>query len=155
MVALAALWRSCGVEPSAVVGHSQGEIAAACVAGALSLQDGARIVALRSRALTALAGRGGMLSVLLSERDMAQRLLRWGPRLFIAVVNSPSSVVVSGEPQALDELLAECEQDGIYARRVPVDYASHSAQIEELRVELEQTLRGITPREGEIPFYSS
>ena len=74
MVSLAALWQSCGVQPDAVVGHSQGEIAAACVAGVLSLADAARVVALRSQAIaTGLAGRGGMLSVALPEHQVRQR----------------------------------------------------------------------------------
>ena len=78
MVALAAVWRSMGVEPDAVVGHSQGEIAAACVAGALSLEDAAMVVALRSRALRRLAGRGAMAAVGLAEGELRERVGRCG-----------------------------------------------------------------------------
>ncbi|MDC0774137.1 acyltransferase domain-containing protein, partial [Streptomyces sp. HD] len=125
MVSLAALWRSFGVEPAAVVGHSQGEVAAACVAGALSLEDGARVVAVRSRlVLEKLSGRGGMVSVSLPVDQAEERLARFEGRIGVAAVNGPTSVVVSGEPEALDELLAECEAAGVRARRIAVDYAS-------------------------------
>ncbi|MFI9379845.1 SDR family NAD(P)-dependent oxidoreductase [Kutzneria sp. NPDC052558] len=152
MVSLAALWRACGVEPVAVVGHSQGEIAAACVAGALSLSDAARIVALRSRALRAIAGTGGMVSVSLPVSEVRERL--FGP-LDVAAVNGPSAVVVSGERVALDGFVAQLEAEGVRVRRIPVDYASHSAQVESIQGELAELLKGIEPRKGEVPFYST
>jgi polyketide synthase 12 len=89
MVSLAGLWRAHGVEPAAVVGHSQGEIAAAVVAGGLSLDDGARVVALRSRALAGLAGQGGMVSVPADARQVQEWIGRWGAQLSIAAVNGP------------------------------------------------------------------
>ncbi|WP_160310970.1 type I polyketide synthase, partial [Streptomyces sp. 150FB] len=104
MVSLAALWRSYGVEPDAVVGHSQGEIAAACVSGLLSLEDAALVVALRSRALVALSGLGGMVSVAEPVDQVAERLKAWEGRLSVAAVNGPSSVVVSGDADAIDGL---------------------------------------------------
>ncbi|WP_103355950.1 type I polyketide synthase [Amycolatopsis sp. CA-128772] len=152
MVSLAELWRSYGVVPDAVVGHSQGEIAAAVVSGALSLQDGARVVALRSKAISALAGRGGMVSVAAPLPEVEARLT---DRLSIAAVNGPSAVVVSGSPAALDELIGSCEADGVRAKRVPVDYASHSAQVEQLREEILEVLAPITPRTPEIAFLST
>ncbi|MFF5443394.1 SDR family NAD(P)-dependent oxidoreductase, partial [Streptomyces achromogenes] len=155
MVALAELWRAHGVEPDAVVGHSQGEIAAACVAGALSLEDGARVVALRSKALVALAGQGGMVSVGLGHDQAAEYVGRWDSRLTVAVVNAPGSVVISGDLDALEELLASCEADGIRARRLPVDYAAHSVQVEEIREQLLTDLDGIEPRTADVPFYST
>ncbi|MEW1723524.1 type I polyketide synthase [Streptomyces sp. NPDC093109] len=148
MVSLAALWQAAGVTPDAVVGHSQGEIAAAVVAGALSLEDGARVVVLRSRAITALAGRGGMVSVPLPV-DEVRSLLPEG--VSVAAVNGPSSVVVSGDPAGLETVLASVER----AKRVPVDYASHSAHVEEIREELLTTLAGLAPRSAGIPFYST
>ncbi|WP_052746002.1 type I polyketide synthase [Allosalinactinospora lopnorensis] len=156
MVSLARLWRSHGVEPAAVVGHSQGEIAAACVAGALSVDDGARVVALRSQAVAAsLAGRGGMVSLALPVDRVESLLERWPGRISVAVVNGPGSVVVAGEPEALDELCGACEAEGVRARRIPVDYASHSAQVEALKDRLLDALSGIAPRSAEIPFLST
>ncbi|MFJ9953470.1 SDR family NAD(P)-dependent oxidoreductase [Kitasatospora sp. NPDC091207] len=141
MVSLAALWRSFGVVPSAVVGHSQGEIAAACVAGALSLEDAARVVALRSGVIAeGLAGLGGMVSLALSPSGVQELVAAGGGGLSVAAVNGPNSVVVSGDPSALAELLAECEARGVRARRIPVDYASHSAQVETVRERLLEAL---------------
>ncbi len=155
MVSLAELWRACGVRPAAVVGHSQGEIAAACVAGGLTLADAARVIALRSRALVALAGRGGMASVALGREGIEPLLVRFGGRVGLAAVNGPGAVVVSGEVGALQELVERCEADGVRARMIAVDYAAHSAQVEEIRAELVEGCAGIAPREGEIPFHST
>ncbi|WP_235783782.1 type I polyketide synthase [Amycolatopsis orientalis] len=156
MVSLAELWRSAGVEPAAVIGHSQGEIAAACVAGALSLDDAAWVVALRSKAIAAsLAGRGGMLSLAAPVADVERRLVGWGDRLSVAAVNGPSATVVSGDPETLEELQAACTADGIRARLVPVDYASHSAHVTELETHLLDVLAPIDPRTPRIPFYST
>ncbi|MDT0344222.1 SDR family NAD(P)-dependent oxidoreductase [Streptomyces litchfieldiae] len=155
MVSLAELWRSCGVEPAAVIGHSQGEIAAAAVAGVLSLEDAARVSALRARALLALSGRGGMVSVAEPAENVRGRLARWGERLSVASVNGPGSTVVSGEPAALDELLASCEAEGVRARRIAVDYASHSPQVAEIRDDILTALEGIEPRAATVPFVST
>ncbi|MFE4971399.1 SDR family NAD(P)-dependent oxidoreductase [Kitasatospora sp. NPDC056651] len=155
MVSLAALWRSYGVEPAAVIGHSQGEIAAACVAGALSLQDAALVVALRSRALDALRGRGGMLSVPLPHREVADLLGRWADRLSVAAVNGPRSTVVSGDTGALAELHAHCTAEGVRSKVIPVDYASHCAHVEAVRERLAEVLAPVSPRSAEVPFYST
>ncbi|MFF2654133.1 type I polyketide synthase [Streptomyces sp. NPDC058045] len=155
MVSLAALWESYGVRPAAVVGHSQGEIAAACVAGALELADGARVVALRSRTLVRLAGRGGMVSVA-ADRETAEGLAdRWQGRISVAALNGPAATVLSGDADALDELLAHAETQDIRARRVDVDYASHSAQVEELQAELATALAPVTPGPARVPFLST
>ncbi|HZN19902.1 MAG TPA: acyltransferase domain-containing protein, partial [Micromonosporaceae bacterium] len=155
MVSLAELWRHYGVQPAAVVGHSQGEIAAACVAGALSLEDAAKVVALRSAALVGLSGRGGMVSVSLPVDEVEQRTAAWGERLSVAAVNGPATVIVSGEPEALDELLAGCEADGVRARRVAVGYASHSAQIDTIRDQLSEALAGVSPKAARVPMVST
>ncbi|MFF3426898.1 type I polyketide synthase [Streptomyces sp. NPDC002602] len=155
-VSLAGLWRSCGVEPAAVVGHSQGEIAAACVAGALSLEDGAALVTLRSTLIAGeLSGHGGMVSVALPPADTARRIARWDGRISVAANNSRRSTVVSGDPEALAELVAGCEADGLRARRIPVDYASHSAHVERIEERLAELTAGISPCGGEIPFHST
>ncbi len=155
MVSLAGLWRAHGVVPGAVVGHSQGEIAAVCVAGGLSLEDGARVVALRSRALLELSGLGGMVSVGLGVDAVRERLAAWDGRLSVAVVNGTGSTVVSGDVDALDELLAACEAEGVRARRVPVDYASHSAHVERIEGRLAELLAPVRPRSGDIPLMST
>ncbi len=156
MVSLAALWQAHGVTPDAVVGHSQGEIAAAVVAGGLSLADGARVVALRSKAIAAgLAGQGGMASIALDAEHVEKLVAEWAGQISVAAFNSPSSTVVCGEPGALDELLAQCQADGVRSRLIPVDYASHSARVEAIEGELRDVLAAVEPRTGEIPFYST
>ncbi|WP_224304678.1 type I polyketide synthase, partial [Streptomyces olivaceus] len=161
MVSLARVWEWFGVRPAAVVGHSQGEIAAAVVAGALSLEDGARVVALRSRAIAAeLAGHGGMVAV---DRPLAEveRLLagyagsEHDGQLTVAAVNSPATTVVSGGTAALDALMADCEARGVRARRIPVDYASHCAQVENIRTQVEKAAADVVPRPARIPFFST
>ncbi|MFD8009772.1 SDR family NAD(P)-dependent oxidoreductase [Streptomyces sp. NPDC059762] len=152
---LAALWRSVGVEPDAVMGHSQGEIAAAYVAGALSLDDAARVVALRSTALLSLADTGGMVTVSGSRDTVTELIGPWEGKLWISAVNGPSSTVVGGEVEALDELLARCEADGLWARRVPVDYASHCPHMAVLEEELTRKLASITPRTPRLEFRST
>ncbi|MEW2525011.1 type I polyketide synthase [Streptomyces sp. NPDC047071] len=155
MVSLAALWRSYGVEPAAVIGHSQGEIAAAHVAGALCLDDAARVVAVRSRALRVLSGRGGMVSVVAPVDRVRRGLAPWSGAVSVAAVNGPRSVVISGDPTALDAAMAAFERDGVRVRRIPVDYASHSAQVEEIRDTLVEALSGIRPRPAAVPFHST
>ncbi|MEU1288817.1 type I polyketide synthase [Kitasatospora sp. NPDC005856] len=153
MVSLAALWQAHGVHPDAVIGHSQGEIAAATVAGALTLHDGARIVALRSQAITTIAGHGGMVSLALPAHRID--LTPWHDRISVAAVNGPTSVVVAGDADALDELVEKFTADGIRARRVPVDYASHSAHVERIQDELLTLLAPVSPRTADIPFHST
>ncbi|WP_405777748.1 type I polyketide synthase [Streptomyces sp. NBC_01538] len=156
MVSLAALWRHHGVEPAAVVGHSQGEIAAACVAGALSLADGAKVVALRSRLIVEeLSGPGGMASVNLPVAETRERLSDWGERLSVAAENGSVSTVVSGDGDALDELLARLRAEGVRAKRLPVDYASHSAQVAAIEEQLLARLGDIRPRSCDVPFFST
>jgi acyl transferase domain-containing protein len=156
MVSLAELWSSYGIRPDAVVGHSQGEIAAATVAGGLSLDDGARIVALRSRAILTLSGRGGMASVALPADEIAERIARrWPERLSVAVVNGPTSAVVSGDADALAELVAEYRSEDVRARLIRVDYASHSTHVDGLRHELLDALAPVRPRTGTVPLLST
>ncbi|MFK4067219.1 SDR family NAD(P)-dependent oxidoreductase [Streptomyces sp. NPDC029674] len=155
MVSLAEVWRSYGVEPAAVVGHSQGEIAAACVAGALSLEDAARVVALRSRELLRLAGRGGMVSLAAPEERVREMLLPYDERIGVAGVNGPQAVVVAGEPAALEGLLADCAREAVRARRLPVDYAAHSAQVTDVGDALRTALAGVRPRTPDVPLYST
>ena len=156
MVSLAALWRACGVEPDMVIGHSQGEIAAAYVAGGLSLDDAAQVVAVRSRAIAALAGTGGMASIGLPAKQVTERLavgrdgFRWPPTTARPPRWSPVT------PKRWRELVADCEGAGVFARLIPVDYASHSAHVEPMsRNALLAELSSITPLPRAIPFYST
>ncbi|WP_200926521.1 type I polyketide synthase, partial [Sphaerimonospora mesophila] len=152
MVGLAETWRWLGVEPAAVIGHSQGEIAAAVVSGALSLADGAAVVALRSRALGALSGSGAMASIAAPAEQVDDLLSRY-PGVEIAVVNGPAATVVSGPVAAVEALVAGCEAQGLRARRIAVDYASHCALVEPI----EEQVRAIevAPRSAGVPFYST
>ncbi len=156
MVGLAAVWESVGVRPDAVVGHSQGEIAAACVSGALTLDDAAKVVALRSQAIAAkLSGRGGMASVALGEAEANARLALWDGRIEVAAVNGPASVVIAGDAQALNEALEVLAGDGVRVRQVAVDYASHTRHVEDIRDTLAEALAGITAQAPVVPFFST
>ncbi|MGW0337529.1 SDR family NAD(P)-dependent oxidoreductase [Streptomyces sp. NPDC003011] len=155
MVSLAELWRHHGVEPAAVVGHSQGEFAAAVVAGALSLQDGARLVAVRSRVVRSLSGRGSMASVALPVAEVDKHLAERGGEIGVAAVNGPSATVVAGASDDVRAYLAYCAEQGVRTRPVPIAYASHSPLVEPVREELLRELSGITARAGTVPFYST
>ncbi|WP_267898601.1 type I polyketide synthase [Actinomadura sp. WAC 06369] len=154
MVSLAAVWEAAGVVPDAVVGHSQGEIAAAVVAGILSLEDAAKVVALRSRTLRALAGRGGMLSIAEPVEAVRARIASFEGRLSVAAVNGPSATVLSGDADALRKLVESCGEQ-VRTRVIPVDYASHSAHVDELRDEIVSVLQGIRPGEARVPMVSA
>jgi polyketide synthase 7 len=155
MASLAELWRSVGVVPDAVIGHSQGEIAAAYVAGALSLEQAARVVALRSRLLVELSGKGGMVSLAVAVPRAQELIAPWGEKLNIAAVNSVSAVVVSGEVGALAELMRCCQAVNVRARLIDVDYASHSAQVDAIREPLAQALTDIKPCSSPVAFFST
>jgi acyl transferase domain-containing protein/acyl carrier protein len=154
-VSLAALWRAWGIEPDAVVGHSMGEVAAAHVAGALSLEDAARIICLRSRLMREVAGRGAMAVVELGADELRDWLAPHGGALSLAVSNSPRSSVVAGDAHALDALLAKLEAARVFCRKVKVDVASHSAQVDPLREPLLRALAGVQPRAGTVPLGST
>ncbi len=155
MVSLAEMWKSAGVSPDAVIGHSQGEIAAAYVAGALSLRDAARVVTLRSKLLRSLAGPGGMVSIACGAERARELLAPYGDRVDIAAVNGPAAVVVSGDVAALEDLIAVCAGRELRTRRIDVDYASHSVEVEAIRAELIEALSGIEPRSSRTAFFST
>src|SRR2546423_2577162 len=151
MVSWARLGEAKGVRPAAVVGHCVGEIAAACVSGALSLEEAALVASVWGRAKARLAGRGAMAAVSLPPHQVRTRL---GDHLTIGAVNAANATVVSGAPDAVDGLVRELGAAGIAARRIPIDVAVHSAQIAEIRDEVLAGLAGIRPRPPLIPFYS-
>ncbi|MET8976363.1 type I polyketide synthase [Streptomyces sp. NPDC004539] len=156
MVSLAEVWRSHGVEPGLVVGHSQGEIAAATVTGALTLPDAARVVALRARAVARLAGRGGGMMQVAAARDTVTGFLSaHAPDVSVAVVAGPAATVVSGPSLSLAALSAVLEEAGHRTKVLPIDYASHSAAVEELREEILDALAPIRPLTTLVPFVST
>ncbi|MFG3105057.1 SDR family NAD(P)-dependent oxidoreductase, partial [Streptomyces sp. NPDC048182] len=154
MVSLAAVWEHYGVKPAAVIGHSQGEMAAACVAGALSLEDAARVVAVRSDALRQLAGRGAMASLGVGAEQAAE-LIEGHLGVGIAAVNGPASTVISGPPEEVAALVADAEARGLRARTIDVDYASHGSQVDEIRDQLTERLSDIRPVATDVAFYST
>ncbi|MGW0932759.1 amino acid adenylation domain-containing protein [Streptomyces sp. NPDC002644] len=154
-VALAAAWRELGVEPAAVVGHSQGEIAAAVVAGALTPAEGARIVAVRSRALQGVAGVGAMAVVELPLEEVTRRIAGYDGRISVAAVNTPSSVALSGEADAIEDLLFDLDDDDVVCGKLEAPVASHSHHMDALLPALEAELAGLAPRPGTVPLYST
>ncbi|MEV6839020.1 SDR family NAD(P)-dependent oxidoreductase [Streptomyces sp. NPDC051133] len=155
MVSLAAVWRARGVRPDAVIGHSQGEVAAACVAGALSLNDAAAVVALRSRALTELSGTGAMAVVALPHSEVVTRLEGLGGRVSVAAVNSDRATVIAGDVEPLEGLLADLDREQVFVRRLDVDYASHSARVEPVRATILDELDGVTTYPTSVAWYST
>jgi acyl transferase domain-containing protein/aryl carrier-like protein len=154
-VGLAELWRSWNIQPDAVVGQSMGEVAAAHVAGALSLGDAVRIISKRSRLLKKKCGLGQMMSVDLSLRDAQRLLVGYEDRVSVAVSSSPTATVLSGESAALNELMEQLQKDDIFCAMVKVDVASHSSQMDSLREPLLQGLVNIRPNIPETPLYST
>ncbi|MFD8011282.1 SDR family NAD(P)-dependent oxidoreductase [Streptomyces sp. NPDC058955] len=154
MTALARLWQHHGVTPDAVIGHSQGEIAAAHIAGALTLDDAAKIVALRSKAIRDISGTGTMAAIPLPAHDIDTTGVGAG-QVSIAAINSPHTTIVSGDTDTLTQLVADYQKRGIDAKTIPVDYASHSHHVEHLRDHIISALDDITPRTPTIAFHST
>jgi len=155
-VALAELWASWGILPEAVVGHSMGEVAAACFVGILSRQDAAKIICRRSALLTRVSGTGAMVVVDLTPAE-AQRLItpEVAGKISLAVSNSPRSTVLAGDPATLDGIVEVLEKRDVFCRWVRVDVASHSPQMDPLLADLSVALADVQPREGSIPMCST
>ena len=155
-VALAATMKAYGVRPGAVIGHSLGESAAAAIAGALSLEDGARVICRRSRLMSRIAGAGAMASVELPAQQVLSELKARGVNdVVVAVVTSPESTVIGGATETVRELVAAWEQRDVLAREIAVDVASHSPQVDPILDELTDVLAELNPKTAEIPFYSA
>jgi len=154
-VSLAALWRSWGITPAAVIGHSLGEVAAAHVAGILDLNDAAKVICRRSKLLRTIAGQGAMALVDLSVEDANEAISGRTSTLSIAVSNGPRSTVISGDPTDLRAVLDTLTERDVFCRPVKVDVASHSPQVDQLLDELRAQLAGIEPRSTEILFRST
>jgi len=154
-VALTALWESWGIRPNAVVGHSIGEVAAAHIAGILSLEDALKVVYHRSRIHQRMTGKGRMLAVRLSPREVFHLLEEYSGLVSPAVQNSPDSCILAGEPWVIKEIHKRVEDDNVFCRLLDVEYAYHSYQMDPHRAELISSLEGIKPSEESIPFYST
>jgi acyl transferase domain-containing protein/acyl carrier protein len=154
-VSLAALWRSWGVEPDAVIGHSMGEVAAACIAGALSIDDAARVICHRSRLLGTMVGQGSIAVLGLSREDVQRRFSAESDRLWVAACNGPSTTAVSGEPALLKEIVAALQKEDIFARIANADVPAHSPRVDPLRAELFEAIRGIVPHTTRAQMFST
>jgi len=154
-VALAELWKSWGIVPDAVVGHSMGEVAAAQIAGVLSLVDAVKIICRRSRLLMRVAGLGAMVVVDLTRTEAEQAITGLEDRVSIAVSNSPRSTVLAGDPKVLDSLVARLEEQEVFCRWVRVDVASHSPQMDPLKEDLFAALSDLEPRPAKVPLFST
>jgi acyl transferase domain-containing protein/surfactin synthase thioesterase subunit/acyl carrier protein/short-subunit dehydrogenase len=154
-IAVAKLWMSWGIQPHAVAGHSMGEIAAAFISGALDLDDAARIICTRSRLMRAVSGQGGVMAVTELSLNEAHALTQRYHQVSVAVNNSPRSTVLAGDQEIIGQVMAELESRNLFCRKVKVDVASHSGQMDPLKEELYQSLQGIKPKPTIIPLYST
>jgi acyl transferase domain-containing protein len=154
-VMLARVWMSWGIRPGACLGHSMGEVAAAHIAGALSLDDAARIICTRSGMLRQKRGLGGMALIDAPREDTERLLTTFANTLSVGVINGPRSTVVSGERREVEALLTAVEAHGLFGRAVKVDVASHSAMMDDLLDPLKDALVELRPRRGERRLYST
>ncbi len=154
-IALATWWRSLGIEPAAVVGHSMGEVAAAHVAGAISLEHAMAVVCQRSALMKTTRGRGGMALVELTLEEAEGHIASYGGALSVAAINAPRSTVLAGDPNALDALLRELDLRGVFGRRVKVDVASHGPQMDPLVGRLAEAVRSVTGHPADTAIYST
>ncbi len=154
-VGLASLWRSWGIEPDLVIGHSMGEVAAAHVAGALTLADAAAIICLRSGLLRNLRGSGGMAVAELGRKDAEHLIEEYAGQVSVAAVNGPTSTVLAGDRGALQGIKGSLDAREIYCRIINVDLASHCRDVDPLRGALLDALADISPAQGSVPFCST
>lgn len=154
-VGLAAVWRSWGIKPDAVVGHSIGEVAAAHLAGALSLAEAVRVVAARATSMQDTFGKGAMASVELPVETIEAVIAPFGGRLSVAATNAPDVTVISGEPEAVAAVVARLQADGAAVRTLPVTYPFHSAQMVPSGRALELALAGLGPGTNHTRFVST
>lgn len=154
-IALAELWRSWGVIPSAVVGHSMGEVAAAYVSGSLELEDALRVIAQRGKIVQKAAGKGEMLAAEISEEKIKSIIDPLIPEVSLAAVNSSNSVVLSGDSDSLKNVHESLKQKNIFSKKLQVNFAFHSQQMDPIKEEFIREIQGIQAKNGKIPFYST
>ncbi len=153
-LALTALWRSYGVEPDAVIGHSMGEVTAAVVSGALSPADGLKVIATRSLLMSRLSGQGAMALLELGAAE-AEKLVGQYPDVTVAVYAAPQQTVIAGPPEQVDAVIAVVDAQGKLARRVEVDVASHHPTVDPILGELKDALADLKPMTPKIPLIST
>ena len=153
-LALTALWRSYGVEPDAVIGHSMGEVTAAVVAGALTVADGLRVIATRSRLMSRLSGQGAMALLELDPAD-TEALLADHPEVTLAVYASPRQTVIAGPPEQVDAIIAIVGARDLLARRIEVEVASHHQIIDSVLPDLRSALADLAPMPPKIPIITT
>ncbi len=148
---LAALWRSWGIEPAAVIGHSAGELAAASIAGVFTLEDGLRLAAERGRLLSRLPEGGAMAALFMSEDDARRAIAPYADAVSIAAVNARDSVVISGSARGIDATLSDLERAGVRGHRLHISFAAHSPMVDGALDDMERAAAGIAARAPEIP----
>lgn len=154
-IALAKLWESKGIIPDFVVGHSMGEVAAAYIGNLISVDEAAKIICLRSKFMRQQSGKGEMGVTDLTALEATQYIVGMEDKLSIAVMNSPNSTVISGDIDALNNVFERLEAEGRFCKKVKVDVASHSPQMEPIMAGLKAELLQLEPKDGEIVFYST
>lgn len=154
-VSLAALWRSWGVAPDAVIGHSQGEIPAAYCAGALTLEESGRASCVRAALIDDLAEGGALCWVEVASAEVPDLLRAFGATAEVAVEESPGSSVLAGTPEQIDRIVAGCEESAVSCVRVKAGYAAHTSCVDPVRAPLLESLADLMPRETSVPFLST
>jgi acyl transferase domain-containing protein/acyl carrier protein len=154
-VALAELWKSWGIIPDAIAGHSMGEVAAANIAGILSLEDAVNIISSRSKLLKLLSGKGGMIATELSEDQAREILTKYDADISVAAINSPASTILSGNTETLNKVMEDLQRRNLFCKKVNVDVASHSPQIDDLQSQMFELLKDTQSSPAIIPFYST
>jgi acyl transferase domain-containing protein len=148
--ALASLWRSWGIEPAAIVGHSLGEYVGACVAGALSLEDALRLVVVRSQLMQSLPRNGAMAAVFAGEGRVRAAIASLTDSVSIAATNSPLNTVISGKADDVRAVLERLRQEGVEAKPLSVSHAFHSPLVEPILDEFERCARGVDYRVPDV-----
>jgi acyl transferase domain-containing protein/acyl carrier protein len=154
-LALVELWRSRGIEPDAVIGHSIGEVTASVVSGVLTLEDGVRVVAHRGRVMQKATGRGRMAAVGVGAREAEALIAASGKHLSVAAINSPSSVTLSGDSEALEKIVVTLDARSVFARMLKVNYAFHSPELDPYVEEFAAALADLQTRTPRIPIWST
>jgi acyl transferase domain-containing protein len=153
---LSALWQSWGIKPAAIVGHSVGEIAAACAAGILTLEQGAQVIVLRGRCMDECKPEnGGMLAVGLAAEDAQVLISRHDSEVTIAAFNGPKSLTLAGPRPSLEKIAEVLDADGVFARFVKVEHPFHHPLMRPASESIEEALAEVVPRQETVPFFST